>query len=173
MNLTSEVFTQAARFALLVLAQVLLMRRLALFDTGFCFVYVGFLLFLPIQLARPWVLLLGFVLGATLDLFYVTGGIHAAACVLTAFVRGTQLRIIRPRDGYDTLDTVSGHRMGWAWWGLATVPLVLIHHLTLFWIEEGHALPSTFTLVKVLASALFTSLVLLIVQLLFWRVREQ
>ncbi len=173
MNLTREFPLQAARFALLVLAQVLLLRRLELFDTGYCFAYVGFLLFLPIQLGRPWVLLLGFALGFTMDLFYDTGGMHAAACVLTAFVRGTQLRIIRPRDGYDSLDTVSGHRMGWAWWAFATVPLVLVHHLALFWIEEGHVLPSAFAVVKVLASSIFTSVVLLIAQLLFWRVREQ
>ena len=172
MNPTREVLLQAARFALFVLAQVLLVRRLELFDTGYCFAYVGFLLFLPIQLARPWVLLLGFALGFTSDLFYNTGGLHAAACVLTGFVRGAQLRVIRPRDGYDTLDTVSGHRMGWAWWGLATVPLVLVHHLALFWIEEGHVLPGGFTLLKVLVSTLFTSTVLLMAQLLFWRVRE-
>ena len=173
MNLTREIPLQAARFALFVLAQVLLVRRLDLFDTGFCFVYVGFLLFLPILLDRPWVLLLGFALGFAVDLFYNTGGLHAAACVLAAFVRGAQLRVIRPRDGYDTLDTVSGHRMGWAWWALATVPLVLVHHLALFWIEDGHALPGGFTLLKVLASATFTSVTLLITQLLFWRVREQ
>lgn len=163
----------AARFALFVLVQVLVLRRLELFETGFCFAYIGFLLFLPIQLGRPWVLVLGFVLGFTLDLFYNTGGLHAAACVLTGFVRGAQLRVIRPRDGYDSLDTVSGHRMGWAWWALATVPLVLVHHLALFWLEEGRAVPNLFTLVKVLASTLFTSVVLLIMQLLFWRVREQ
>ena len=173
MNPTREALLQAVRFALLVLAQVLLVRRLELFDTGYCFVYVGFLLFLPIQLARPWVLLLGFLLGFTIDLFYNTGGLHAAVCVLTAFVRGAPLRIIRPRDGYDSLDTVSGHRMGWAWWAFATVPLVLIHHLALFWLEEARVLPSGFTLLKVLASTFFTSVTLLIVQLLFWRVREQ
>ncbi len=168
-----EWLEQAARFVLLVLAQVLLVQRLVLFETGFCFVYVGFLLFLPLQLSRPWVLLLGFLLGFTLDVFYDTGGMHAAACVLVAFLRGAQLRIIRPRDGYDTLDTVSGHRMGWVWWALATVPLVFIHHFALFWIEEGHALPSGLALLKVVTSTAFTSTTLLTVQLLFWRVKEQ
>jgi hypothetical protein len=172
-NIARDWFDQFARFGLLLLAQVLIVRRLVLFDTGFCFVYLGFLLFLPIQLGRPWVLLLGFLSGFAVDLFYDTGGMHAAACVLVAFVRGAQLRLIRPRDGYDSLDTVSGHRMGWAWWAFATVPLVLVHHLALFWIEEGRAVLSVLTLVKILASTLFTSVVLLIVQLLFWRVREQ
>ena len=174
MNLLSrDLFAQAARFGLLVLAQVLLLRRLTLFDTGYCLAYVGFILFLPIQLGRPWVLLLSFLTGFTLDLFDNTGGMHAAACVVVGFVRGAQLRLIRPRDGYDTLDTVSGHRMGWAWWALATVPLVAIHHLALFWIEQGTAVPTAFTLLKVLASTAFTSVVLLMMQLLFWRVREQ
>jgi hypothetical protein len=174
MNLTlRDWLTQTARFALLVLAQVLLVRRLVLFDTGFCFVYVGFLLFLPIQMSRPWVLILGFLTGFTLDLFYDTGGLHAAACVLIAFLRGAQLRLIRPRDGYDAQDTVSGHQMGWTWWALAVVPLVLVHHTALFWLEWGKVSIGWFTLGKILVSTVFTSLTLLIVQLLFWAPKGQ
>ena len=173
MTLLRDWLAHAARFALLGLVQVLLLRRLDLFDTAYCFAYVGFLLFLPILLPRPWLLVLGFLTGFTMDLFYNTGGIHAAACVLVAFLRGAQLRLIRPRDGYDSLDTVSGFRMGWAWWALATVPLVVVHHLALFWIEAGRGLPDGFTLLKVVASAAYTSIVLLIAQLLFWQVREQ
>ncbi len=168
MTLTREWLLQAARFALFILTQVLLARRLALFDTGFCFVYVGFLLFLPIQLGRPWELLLAFVLGWTLDLFYDTGGIHAAACVLVAFLRAGQLRIIRPRDGYDSQDTVNGHRMGWTWWLLATLPLVLVHHTAVFWIEVGHIGLGFGAIARILASALFTEVTLLIAQLLLW-----
>jgi hypothetical protein len=166
--MTRDWLTQVVRFVLLVLMQVLLVRRLVLFDTGFCFVYIGFILFLPIQLARPWVLLLGFVTGFTMDLFYDTGGLHAAASVLLAFVRGAQLRLIRPRDGYDVQDTVNGHRMGWDWWALAVVPLVLIHHTAIFWIELSRTVPDLATFARIFVSTVFTSLTLLILQLLIW-----
>lgn len=164
---------QVGRFLAFVLVQALLLRRLVLFDTGFCFAYVGFLLFLPIQLPRFWALLIGFVTGFTLDLFYDTGGLHAAASVLLAFVRPAQLRLVRPRDGYDTLDAVNGQQMGWGWWLGVTLPLVLLHHLAVFWLEVGQAIPPLFTFAKVLVSAVFTELTLLIAQLVFFAPRRR
>ena len=166
------VVVQLLRYLLYATVHVLIMSRLALFGMGWCFFYLGFLLFLPLRTPIVVLLLLGFGLGLTMDVFYDTGGLHAAAAVLLAYVRPWVLRLLTPRDGYDSSDTVNIHRMGWQWFSVYLLLLVLLHHLTFFLLELGSFRHFGFTLGKILGSALFTSLVLLIVQLLFFPVRR-
>ena len=87
MSAVRFILIQMLRFGLYAGAHVLLISRLVLFDLGWCFLYLGFLLFLP--LATPIVvqLLLAFAMGLMMDVFYDTGGLHAAAAVLLGFLR--------------------------------------------------------------------------------------
>jgi hypothetical protein len=163
---------QLLRFAMYAGVHVLLISRLVLFDLGWCFFYLGFLLFLPISTSIVVQLLLSFAMGLTIDIFYDTGGLHAAAAVLLGFVRPWVLRLLTPRDGYDSSDTVNVHQMGWQWFGVYMSLLVLLHHAAFFLLELGSFRHIGLTLGKMLVSALFTSLALLIVQLLFFPVRR-
>ena len=167
-----QLIFQPFRFGLYVLVHVMLVSRLVLFDRGFCFLYLGFLLFLP--LATPIVvqLLLGFGVGLTMDVFYDTGGLHAAAAVLLTFLRPWVLRLLTPRDGYDAQDSVNVHQMGWQWFGVYLGLLVFMHHFVFFVLELGSFQHIGFMLAKVALSWLFTCLALLIVQLLFFPVRR-
>lgn len=166
------VLVQFFRFALYAGVHVLLVSRLVLFDLGLCFLYLGFVLFLP--LATPIVvqLLLAFGMGLTMDIFYDTGGLHAAAAVLLGFLRPWVLRLLTPRDGYNSADSVNVHQMGWQWFGVYLALLVLLHHAAFFLLELGSFHHPGLTAGKVLVSALFTSVALLIVQLLFFPVRR-
>ncbi len=75
--------THFLQFFVFIALQILLMQNLVLFNTAFCFIYIAFLLFLPIQLPTVILLLLAFTTGFTVDIFYDTVGIHAApACCL-------------------------------------------------------------------------------------------
>ncbi len=163
---------QLLRFALYVGVHVLLISRLVLFDLGWCFLYLGFLLFLPIGTPIVVQLLLSFGLGLTIDVFYDTGGLHAAAAVLLGFLRPWVLRLLTPRDGYDSADTVNVHQMGWQWFSVYMALLVMLHHAAFFLLELGSFRNLGLTMGKMLVSALFTSLALLIVQLLFFPVRR-
>jgi hypothetical protein len=163
---------QVLRFAVYAGVHVLLISRLVLFDLGWCFFYLGFLLFLPISTSIVVQLLLSFGMGLTIDIFYDTGGLHAAAAVLLGFVRPWVLRLLTPRDGYDSSDAVNVHQMGWQWFGVYMSLLVLLHHAAFFLLELGSFRHIGLTLGKMLVSALFTSLTLLIVQLLFFPVRR-
>ena len=163
---------QLLRFGLYSLVHVLLISRLVLFDLGWCFFYLGFLLFLP--LATPIVvqLLLSFAMGLAMDIFYDTGGLHAAAAVLLGFARPWVLRLLTPRDGYDNADTVNVHQMGWQWFGVYLLLLVLLHHTAFFLLELGSFQHFGLTMSKMLVSVLFTGVALLIIQLLFFPVRR-
>lgn len=164
---------QLLRYLVYVVVHVLLVSRLVLFDLGWCFLYLGFLLFLPLGTPVVVQLLLGFGVGLTLDIFYDTGGLHAAAAVFVMFLRPYVLRLLTPRDGYDAQDAVNVHQMGAAWFGAYAGMLVVAHHAAFFFLELGSFRHPVLTLGKVLASSLFTGVALLIVQLLFFPVRRK
>ena len=170
--MTRQFFIQPLRYVVYVLVHVLLVSRLVLFERGWCFLYLGFLLFLPLATPIVGQLLLGFGLGLTMDIFYDTGGLHAAAAVLLAHLRPWVLRLLTPRDGYDSQDSVNVHQMGWQWFSVYLGLLVLLHHLTFFVLELGSFRHLSLTLARVGLSWVFTSLALLIVQLLFYPVRR-
>ncbi|MDX5420469.1 MAG: hypothetical protein LPK09_14740 [Hymenobacteraceae bacterium] len=160
------------QFILFVALQILLMDSLVLFGTGFCFIYIAFLLFLPINMNRVLLLFFGFAAGFTVDIFYDTMGIHAAASVLLAYLRPFILNLLTPRDGYDTNDSVNIHVMGWRWFLAYALTLILVHHAAVFLLEifslEGLA-PA---IPKILLSVLFTGMVVVILQLLFFSLKR-
>ena len=164
---------QVLRFALYAGVYILLVSQLSLFGAGWCFFYLGFVLFLPLNTPVAVQLLLGFAMGLTIDITYDTGGLHAAASVLLAYLRPWVLRLLTPRDGYDAQDSVNVHQMGWQWFLVYLLVLVSAHHLAYFFLELGSFRHPLLTLVRVGASILFTSVALLIVQLLFFPVRRQ
>ena len=77
-----------------------------------------------------------------------------------------------PPDDYEKSDSVNVHVMGWRWFSVYTLFLVFIHHLALFFLELGSFREVGFTLVKVVVSTIFTFLVLVIIQLLFFSTRR-
>ena len=164
--------THFLQFFIFIALQIFLVQYLMLFNTGFCFIYIAFLLFLPIQLPPVILLLMGFTTGITIDTFYDTAGIHAGACVLLTYVRPYVLRFLTPRDDYDANDSVNVRLMGWGWFVTYALVLIFLHHLLLFFLELGGFKTVGFTLLKVVASTLYTFTVVVILQLLFFSARR-
>ncbi len=169
------ILLQLLRFVLFVGIHMLLLSNssFVLFNLGWCFFYLGFLLFLPISTSIVVQLVLGFVTGLLLDIFYDTGGVHAAAAVLLCYLRPWVLRLLTPRDGYEASDSVNVHQMGGQWFVVYTLLLVGLHHLTFFLLELGSFRAIGLTLVKAVVSTLFTSVTLLIIQLIFFPTRRR
>jgi hypothetical protein len=156
------------QFILFVSFQILFMDSLILYSTAFCFIYIGFLLFLPIGISRVWILLLGFITGFTVDVFYDTLGIHAAASVFLAYLRPHILNLLTPRDGYDSSDTATIYAMGWRWFLTYALILILLHHTAVFFLEVISFRDAWYTVIKIITSTLYTCLVMVILQLLFF-----
>lgn len=148
--------------------QVFLVRNLVLFDTAFCFVYVAFLLFLPFEMDSFLLLLLGFGTGLLVDVFYDTLGIHAAASVLLTFLRPYVIGVMTPRGGYELSMRLSLQGMGFNWFATYVLILTFIHHLALFAIEASQLNLIFFTVLKAVASTLFTCVVIVLIQYLFY-----
>ncbi len=158
---------QVISFFIYLLYQVLILKNIVLFHTAFCFLYVAYLLFLPVESNPLTLMLTGFLMGLAIDVFYDSLGLHAFACVFVMYVRNYWLSSITPQGGYDANDTPSIAAHGMQWFLVYTIPLVFLHHLILFFVEAGGFGLFWFTLWKVITSTLFTTIVTLIVQYLF------
>lgn len=154
-------------FIVYLLLQVLFFKNVVLFHTAFCFVYIAFLLLLPIDTNSLLLMAFGFVTGFLVDVFYDSLGMHAFACVLIMYMRNYWLNLITPQGGYDNNVVPSLSMNGLQWFLVFTMPMVFVHHAVLFYIEAGGFALFWFTLWKAITSTLFTTLVLVIIQYLF------
>lgn len=87
--MSSSVIINIFRFILLLAAQVLVFSRLDLFGFLNPYPYVLFILLFPVNGSRAGLLVSSFLLGLTLDMFLNSGGAHATACVILAYLRPT------------------------------------------------------------------------------------
>lgn len=153
-------------FFVYVLVQVMLLKNLVLFDSAFCFLYVAFILLLPFELSTVLTIVIGFLLGFTIDVFYNSMGLHAFATVLLSYLRNYWLSIITPQGGYDTGNSPTIATNGVQWFLVYVIPLVFIHHFVLFFLEASGFDMFWFTMLKIIGSLVFTITVIVFLQLL-------
>ncbi|NJO02141.1 MAG: Rod shape-determining protein MreD [Bacteroidia bacterium] len=152
-------------FFVYVITQIFFAKDLELFGLAFCFIYVNYLLTLPLNTGRASLLLLAFVMGILVDSFYDTLGIHTAASVLVAYVRP---HLIAFMTGKDEINELSVKETGWQWFIGYCVILVFSHHLLIFLLQQFNFMRLPHTFLKAVASTLFTLFFVMIIQYLFY-----
>ena len=153
------------QFIFFVLLQVLILNNIQY--SGFInpFLYILFILWLPFDIPKPLLLVVGFVLGFVIDLFGSTLGMHTSACVFLAFCRPFVLQLIAPRDGYDLNQQPGIADFGFRWFLIYASSLTLLHHLFLFFVEVFRFSDFFYTLGRAFSSSVFTILLIIICQL--------
>jgi len=137
------------------------------------FLYVLFIIQLPFELPAWIGLVLAFVLGFFVDLFYGTMGMHMAACTLLGWARPAILRFMVPRDGYEFGQQPTIQDMGRMWFLSYATILIFIHHFLLFYIEIFSFREVGMTLLRVLISTAATLTLVVVTQFLFYRTPER
>jgi rod shape-determining protein MreD len=143
-------------FILLILLQVLLFNNIQFSGYVNPYVYIMFILLLPVEIPAWLLLIISFFTGFIIDLFAGTPGMHTSATVLAGFVRPFILRIISPRDGYEPGADPSILIYGFKWFLIYTSIIVIIHHTALFYLEVFRFTDFLRTLLRVLLSSLFS-----------------
>ena len=150
-------------FILLMLLQVLLFNNIQFSGYVNPYVYIMFILLLPIDIPSWLLLLLSFATGLLIDFFSGSPGMHSSATVLAGFVRPYVLRIVAPRDGYESGSDPSMLIYGFRWLFFYTLLIVLVHHTALFYLEVFRFADFFRTMLRVILSSLFSiSFILLI-----------
>jgi hypothetical protein len=143
----SLLLPQIWRFIGLTAAQVLLFRQVGLTIGGDfqIFLYPLFILFLPKQMNTVATVLLGALIGLTVDFFYGAPGLHASAGAFSGISRGIVFYAFRPRGGYSGKEPIaSPFHFGWEWFVKVSLFFFFLH---IFWYFSVDAFAFTTELV--------------------------
>ena len=152
----NSILRYGAILIILILLQVFLFNNIQFSGYVNPYVYIMFILLLPVELPS-WILLItAFFTGLIIDFFMSTPGMHAGASVMAAFIRPHVLRIISPRDGYEPGASPSMLMYGFRWFLIYTTVLVTAHHFILFFLEVFRFSDFLRTILRVLISSAFT-----------------
>jgi rod shape-determining protein MreD len=151
-------------FILLIMLQVLLFNNIQFSGYVNPYVYVMFILLLPVEIPSWLLLILSFVTGAIIDYFSGSPGMHSSATVLAGFIRPWVLRVIAPRDGYEPNSDPSMITYGFRWFLIYTLVIVFIHHMALFYLEVFRLTEFFRTFIRVLFSSVFSITFILLIE---------
>lgn len=131
--MNSTILFNSARFIFLLALQVMIFDKINLLGYINPYPYVLFIILFPVNGNRNTLLIASFLLGLILDLFLDSGGVHAASCVVLAFVRPYLFKFSFGLSyEYQTVrlnDVLTPERFSFIF--LA----VVLHHFTLFLLE--------------------------------------
>ncbi|HSO87257.1 MAG TPA: rod shape-determining protein MreD [Draconibacterium sp.] len=158
----------AVMFISLVLIQVLIFNQVQFSGFFNPYVYVLFIILLPLSAPRYAVLILAFLLGLTIDIFSNSLGVHSAATVFVAYARPLVIRLISNRED-DKSDYPGLNQNKPGWFINYVVIMVLLHHTLLFYLEVYTFANFFNTLYRVILSSLFSIVVIVLSQFLVFK----
>ena len=147
-------------FVVLVLVQVLVLNNIHFMGYINPYIYVLFILLLPVRFLRHFTLILAFVLGLLIDIFSNTYGIHAFSTVLIAYLRPFAINLFTNIEE-DTNPIPSFNSFGMFAFSKYVITLVFIHHTSFFLLEVFSFTAFGHTLLRIVLNTLITTIILL------------
>ncbi len=138
-----------------MLLQLLLLQNLYFLGIVHPCLYILFLLALPAELDRHWVIVIGFITGLIIDLFSHSLGVHTAACTFICFLRPYLIdRLVQEDERL--VDTINSASLGWEAY-IKYVSLMAVAHYTIVAFLEAFSFRHIgLTLLQIVLSALLT-----------------
>jgi rod shape-determining protein MreD len=167
----SNLIKNIIRFSLFILVQVFVLNQVPpLHHLVTPYIYFLFILWLPFKMGRRTVMILALALGFSLDCFTKTYGLHAASCVLIAYLRPFLINLLISQEGAESnYNEPSIKSMGFATYFTYVVILTLLHHSFLFFLEALQTGGYLYFILKTLLSSAISLLLILLTELLFVR----
>lgn len=167
--MTTEIAKYFLKILLIILLQVLVVQNLYLSSYVVPYPYILAILILPFETPRILVLLIGLIIGVSIDLFNSTSGIHASSALLIAFARYYILKYVSPREGYDAGVKPIVYDMGLQWYIIYAGSLILIHHFYFFYLEVFRFSEFFRVLLRIILSSVATFVFCYLLQFLIYR----
>lgn len=167
--MNKSIFSYILLFVILVLVQALLMNHIVLFSSAVCFIFIYFLIKLPINLSANLVLTLGFVLGLTVDMFSDTPGLNALCCTILASLKRPVFFAYEQHDDKNRNVAPSIGTMGFFNFSKYIFSMAAIYCLLSFFVEFIEFTDIVGILIKAGSSTLFTFLVMLAIDSLVYK----
>ncbi|WP_121666371.1 rod shape-determining protein MreD [Mesonia aquimarina] len=163
--MNSLLLSNTARFIILILIQVVVLNNINFLGYINPYLYVLFVLLLPLNLSQYKVLFFSFLIGLSIDFFEDSGGVNAAATLVIAYLRPVILKfsfgVSYEHQTIKYYQTPITQRLSYI------SILVLVHHFILFSLEIFNYSYIILILKRTLFSSIFTILLILLVTALF------
>lgn len=156
------------RFIVLVLIQVLVFNNIEVFSFITPFVYILFIIMLPFDTPKWVILVSGFLLGMSIDIFSNTGGIHTASTVLIAYISPWAQNVISSKQDLEAGTKPGIRTMGFRWFFFYSLIITTVHHICLFYLEIFSLTDFFGTMKHALYNVAFTMVFIIISQYLFF-----
>jgi hypothetical protein len=159
------------RFILFILLQAYVLNNIPpLHQFIVPYLYFLFILWLPFSINRFALLMIAFIFGLSMDFFSSTPGLHAAPCLLIAYVRPFLLALLLPQETTElSYVEPSLKSMGWAPYFVYVLILTFMHHsylVLLEWLQFGDFL---YFLGKVMGTTAISMMLIFLTEMLFFR----
>ena len=162
-------FINIISFLLLLFFQILITNSINLWGIVSPMIYILFILTLPFQMPKWQVVLIGFAMGMSVDLFTGVIGQHAAATVLIAFLRMPIITIIPTHIKFEEHLRPILWDMHFPWYFQYSVYLTLIHHIVFFFLD-AMTFRNFFLVVGIsVLNAVFTVFLIFLFQIVFFK----
>ena len=154
----------------LLIAQALVFNHIDFFGYINPYVYLLFIILYPANNNRVTFLVVSFLLGLGIDMLSDSGGVHAAACVVAAYIRPVVLKfsfgMLYEHQNIKYSNAEFGSLLGYV------SILAFSHHFVLFLLETFNISQVLLIVQKTLFSGIFTVILSLLFLILFSRNRR-
>lgn len=164
----NNAITYLGRFVVFILLQGLVLNHINISGYLNPLLYVMFVLLLPFDMSKQWVLVWAFITGFAVDIFSGTPGMHAASLVFVAFLRPFLINALSRQDDLEYGAKPTLQNMGFRWVFFYSVILVVIHHTVFFFIESFRLSEFFQIITRSLISSLMTLVLIIFIQYLFF-----
>ncbi len=163
--MNSSVLINIVRFVMLLAAQILIFNNINFGGYFNPFPYILFIILFPVNGNKYGLLIVSFFLGLIMDLFLNSGGIHAASCLIIAYLRPTFFKFAFGLSyEYQTVklnEKLSPERFSFI------LISVVTHHLVMFLLETFQFSFFFSLLFNTLLSVVFTIIFCILIIYLF------
>ena len=121
--------------AVFILLQVAIFNNINFWGYANPYIYILFILLLPVSMNRYLLLIYAFIIGITIDLFESTGGVNAFATVLIAYLRNPFIYLLSSNNKSEP-ETIKLIDFSFLQWSIYLILLIVIHHMTIDVIES-------------------------------------
>lgn len=152
------------QFIVVVLLQVLLFNNMDYFYLVSPYIYIIFLLDLPLNIKTPSLMFIAFLLGLTVDFFSGTMGLHTAACTAIGFVRAGYLKMLfsNLEFKFQQPSVIQFETSGYLKYA---VGMVSLHHIILFMLEALSFNNFGFLLLRIIINIALSLLIIMCYEL--------
>ncbi len=159
--MTKTIVQFSLLFIVLILLQAMVFNNICLFNVAVPFVFIYFIIYLPVTLSVNWVLLLSFLAGLSVDIFANTQGMNALACTIIAMSRRSILHRFFPREDELSIPEPSVRSLGQEVYMKYLFTIVGLYCTIIFLVESLSFFDIWRLLLRIVCSTMLTFLLLL------------